>query len=27
VSFIIIGACIGAIIVINKRRGVRATGH
>ena len=26
VSFIIIGACIGAIIVINKRRGVRATG-
>ncbi len=27
VSFIIIGACIGAIIAINKRRGVRATGH
>ena len=27
VSFIIIGACIWAIIVINKRRGVRATGH
>jgi putative spermidine/putrescine transport system permease protein len=27
VSFIIIGACIGAIIVINKRRGVRATDH
>jgi len=27
VSFIIIGACIGAIIVINKRRGVRATSH
>ena len=27
VSFIIIGACIGAIIFINKRRGVRATGH
>jgi hypothetical protein len=27
VSFLIIGACIGAIIAINKRRGVRATGH
>jgi putative spermidine/putrescine transport system permease protein len=27
VSFIIIGACIGAIVVINKRRGVRATDH
>ena len=27
VSFIIIGASIGAIIFINKRRGVRATGH
>jgi putative spermidine/putrescine transport system permease protein len=27
VSFVIIGACIGAIILINKRRGVRATSH
>ena len=27
VSFAIIGICIGAIIIINKRRGVRATGH
>jgi putative spermidine/putrescine transport system permease protein len=27
VSFAIIGACIGAIVVINKRRGVRATTH
>ena len=27
VSFIIIGACIWVIIVINKRRGMRATGH
>ena len=25
VSFAIIGACIGAIIIINKRRGARAT--
>jgi putative spermidine/putrescine transport system permease protein len=27
VSFVIIGACIGAIVLINKRRGVRATTH
>ena len=26
-SFIAIGACIGAIILINKRRGVRANTH
>jgi hypothetical protein len=24
---VIIGACIGAIVIINKRRGVRATTH
>ena len=27
VSFVIIGACIGAIVLINKRRGTRATSH
>jgi putative spermidine/putrescine transport system permease protein len=27
VSFVIIGACIGAIVLINKRRGIRATTH
>ena len=27
VSFVIISACIGAIILINRRRGMRATGH
>jgi putative spermidine/putrescine transport system permease protein len=27
ISFLIIGACIGAIVWINKRRGIRATSH